>query len=294
MSTDSSFATKEQFESNSVPDLEVDGGRSADSLERDIDARRSSIENIVDALESKLSPGQLFDQALAFTKGNGGEFFSNLGTSIKANPVPVLLATVGVTWLMLGQNQKPRSDGPSMFGQLGEKLSHAAEAVTDSLSDAKAQVRESAHQAGDKASHLADAASGKLDDLKQRASAQATSATGRMKSTSANAQQALLDQGRNLQGSLQYMLREQPLAIAAIGIALGAAIGAALPSTEQENKLLGQTSDKLFSKAKNTMSETWDAVSQTGSEMVDDLKTAAQASPTADGAPQGANQNYQI
>lgn len=270
MSTDSSFATQEDFERDAIAG--VDTSKDPETLERDIDARRANIEHIVDALENKFSPGQLFDQALAFSKSNGGEFLSNLGTSIKNNPVPVLLATVGVTWLMLGQNQRPRSNGPSMFDRVGEKVSDAAASMGDSLSSAREQVRQSAHQVTDKASHLAEAAADRMSDIKGRASAHASTAGEKMKSTSDDAQDALLRQGRNLQGSFQYLLEEQPLALAAIGIALGAAIGAALPATERENKILGQTSDKLATKAKATMTDTWEAVSDAGKDMVDDLK----------------------
>ncbi|MGH8420128.1 MAG: DUF3618 domain-containing protein [Pseudomonas sp.] len=270
MSTDSSFATKEQFEHDAVPELDVP--KSPDMLERDIDARRANIENIVDALENKFSPGQLFDQALAFTKGNGGEFFNNLGTSIKNNPVPVLLATVGVTWLMLGQNQKPRSTGPSMFSNLGEKISTAAGSLSESLADTKDHVRQSVHEMGDKAAHLADTASDKLDGIKQGATAGSSQASEKLKSASDKTQDALLRQGRNLQGTVEYMLKEQPLALAAIGIALGAAIGAALPSTDREDKMFGQTSDKLTKHAKKTMDQTWESVSEAGKGVVDDLK----------------------
>ncbi len=278
MSIDSSFATKEEFEHNAIPDVAIPdatAAKSPETLEREIDARRANIETIVDALENRFSPGQLIDQALAFTKGGGGEFFTNLGISIKNNPVPVLLTTVGVTWLMLGQNQAPRSNGQSMFGHLGEKISDAAESISDSLGNAKDHLRQSAHQISDKAEHLADAAGEKLSDMKDRATSATSSATAKMKSTSDTSQDALMRQGRQLQGSFQYMLQEQPLALAAIGIALGAAIGAALPSTQQENKILGQTSDKLTAKAKSTLNETWGAVSDAGKEMVEDLKHSA-------------------
>lgn len=279
MSIDSSFATKDEFENDRIPDIEIP--RTPDTLERDIDARRATIENIVDALESKLSPGQLFDQALAFSKSNGGEFFNNLGSSVKNNPVPVLLATVGITWLMLGQNQKPRGDGPSMFGQLGEKISDTASAVTGSLQNAKEQVRQSAHQMSDKAGHLADTVGHKVDDLKQRATSGSSNAGEKIKGSSDHAQDALLHQGRQLKGSFQYLLQEQPLALAAIGIALGAAIGAALPSTQRENKMMGQTSDKLTAKAKTSLDKTWESVSGAGKEIVDDFKQSAAAKPAS-------------
>jgi len=269
MSIESSSATDEKFERDALPDVDI--SKNPDDLERDIDARRANIENIVDALENKLSPGQLFDQALAFTKNNGGEFFNNLGTSIKNNPVPVILATVGVGWLMLGENQRPHSAGPSVFSQLGEKLSGAAETVSNSLTGAKDHLRQSAHDLGEKASHLADSASEKMGDAKQRATAGTSDARDTLKETSDRAQDALLRQGRNLQSTVQYMLKEQPLALAAIGIALGAAIGAALPTTPQEDKLFGQTSDKLASKAKETVDQTWNTASDAGKEMMNDF-----------------------
>jgi len=272
MSIESSSATDEKFERDALPDVDI--SKNPDDLERDIDARRANIENIVDALENKLSPGQLFDQALAFTKNNGGEFFNNLGTSIKNNPVPVILATVGVGWLMLGENQRPHSAGPSVFSQLGEKLSGAAETVSNSLTGAKDHLRQSAHDLGEKASHLADNASEKMGDAKQRATAGTSDARDTLKATSDRAQDALLRQGRNLQGTVEYMLKEQPLALAAIGIALGAAIGAALPTTRQEDKLFGQTRDKLANKAKTTMDQTWEAVSDIGKDVVDDFKNS--------------------
>ncbi|WP_122710696.1 DUF3618 domain-containing protein [Pseudomonas viridiflava] len=88
MSIDSSFDTPEHFEEESK--------KSPETLEREIDQQRSSIGNIVDALEKKMSPGQLVDQALGYVKDNGGEFFGNLGNNVKANPVPAVLTTVGV------------------------------------------------------------------------------------------------------------------------------------------------------------------------------------------------------
>lgn len=279
MSIDSSFATKDEFEGDRIPEFELP--KSPDTLERDIDARRANIENIVDALESKFSPGQLFDQALAFTKGNGGEFFSNLGTSVKNNPVPVLLATVGITWLMLGQNQKPRGDENSMLGHLGEKISDAATAVGDSLQNAKDQGRQYAHRMSDKAGHLADSVRHTVDGLQQGAAEGSAGLGEKVTGAAGEAQQALHRQGRQLQGSFQYLLQEQPLALAAIGIALGAAIGAAIPSTQKENEIMGQTSDKLTGKVKTSLDETWKSVTEAGKNILDEVKQSSTAKPSS-------------
>ena len=44
-------------------------------------------------------------------------------------------------------------------------------------------------------------------------------------------------------------MREQPLVVGAVIIAIGAAIGAALPSTRKEDELMGKTRDRLREKA---------------------------------------------
>ncbi len=280
MSIDSSFESglenKETFA--------VESEKSPETLEREIDAQRSSIGNIVDALESKFSPGQLVDQALAYAKGNGGEFFGNLGNTIKANPVPTVLTSVGLLWLMLGQNRSPApssaatGSGASSLGHLGERLSDMAHNVTDSLGNARSRIEETAHRMKDKASDVTDKAS----NLTGSASDKLSSAGQRLNMGSHDASDALQEQARKAQSSFNYMLREQPLALAAIGIALGAAIGAALPSTQRENQLMGQASDQLTDKAKQVASEGYDKVKEVGADLAGEAKSVASSAGTPD------------
>src|SRR5690606_19716507 len=85
-------------------------------LEREIDQQRAEISDIVHALENKLSPGELIDTALGYVKGGSGEFFSNLSNTVKANPVPTVLTSIGLIWLMAGQNRQPRPHIASTSG----------------------------------------------------------------------------------------------------------------------------------------------------------------------------------
>jgi hypothetical protein len=52
---------------------------------------------------------------------------------------------------------------------------------------------------------------------------------------------ALREQGRQ---GLDYVVRDQPLILGAIGLAVGAAVGALIPNTEAENRLMGETRDR--------------------------------------------------
>ena len=98
--------------------IAAEAQKDPETLEREIDQQRESISSIVHELENKLSPGELLDRALRYAKGNGGEFFGNLGETVKANPVPTLLTALGLTWLMMGQNRSaPASGHASLSGQ---------------------------------------------------------------------------------------------------------------------------------------------------------------------------------
>lgn len=74
--------------------------KTAAELQREIDEQRSRVENTIDQIQDKLSPGQLVDELMAYTKGGGGEFLSSLQRNVTANPLPVALLGVSLAWLM--------------------------------------------------------------------------------------------------------------------------------------------------------------------------------------------------
>ena len=79
------------------------GNKSAAELEREVEAQRAEVEQNLDQLQNRLSPGQLMDQLFDYAKnGNGAEFTRNLGRSMRDNPIPVALMGVGMAWLMAG------------------------------------------------------------------------------------------------------------------------------------------------------------------------------------------------
>ncbi|MCO6763492.1 hypothetical protein KQH43_30835, partial [Streptomyces sp. EL5] len=61
----------------------------------------------------------------------------------------------------------------------------------------------------------------------------------RLSDTAAQAKDTLTDQAQQLKGTFDTLLREQPLVVGALGIALGALLGASLPRTETEDRALG-------------------------------------------------------
>ncbi|EJC75231.1 Protein of unknown function (DUF3618) [Rhizobium leguminosarum bv. trifolii WSM2012] len=81
--------------------MENTSDRSSAELQHEIDQDRRRIESRIDAIHERMSPGQLVDEVIAYAKGSGGgEYVTNLGSALKANPLPVALIGVSLAWLM--------------------------------------------------------------------------------------------------------------------------------------------------------------------------------------------------
>jgi hypothetical protein len=75
--------------------------KSAAELERETQAQRSRVEDTIDQIQERLSPGQLVDELLSYGKSHGGgDFIANLGRSATSNPLPIALVGIGLAWLM--------------------------------------------------------------------------------------------------------------------------------------------------------------------------------------------------
>ena len=62
-------------------------------------------------------------------------------------------------------------------------------------------------------------------------------------------------QSERAKSGMDYMMREQPLALGAVGLAIGAVLAAMAPRTRQEDELMGETRDQLMEKAKEAGKE---------------------------------------
>jgi hypothetical protein len=74
-----------------------------------------------------------------------------------------------------------------------------------------------------------------------------------MADTAHEARDSLVHQKDRAVQGYNHLLRENPLALGAIGIAVGALLGTALPTTEPENRMMGEASDRLAAKASDAV-----------------------------------------
>ena len=76
-------------------------------IERELDDTRSRLDDTIGALQRKVAPGTLVDQAVEyFSEGGGMELGRNLGRSMRDNPIPVALIGVGLGWLVLANSRQ--------------------------------------------------------------------------------------------------------------------------------------------------------------------------------------------
>jgi hypothetical protein len=265
------------------------GSKSAAEIEREVKQERAHVERTLDELQERLSPGQLVDQVATYLRGSGGaDFMRNLGETVKQNPVPLALVGVGLAWMMLGDRSGRRDryarssywdeddefaydadraeadlyyeDDPYTVGVSASAYgTGAATAVEHENGEGWAdRAKATAEGARDKAAELRERARGLAEDA--TAGASRLGATARERLSRARAFAGRAGEGRALAGrygrrarqGFLHTLDEHPLVLGAIGLALGAALGSALPPSEPEDRLLGETRDRLKRQAVKT------------------------------------------
>ena len=233
-------------------------------LEFEAEATRQRLSATVDELRSRLTPGHALDEIIARTRdGAAGEFVRNLGRDVARNPLPVTLAGAGLAWLMLARNGA--SDGE---GRPGMRYTDAETDVApaDGGDDFAAGVLEGAHRTKDYVADQTQAAGEAMSDFAastcdatasayHTASAKVRDMGATVRQRSRETATRASEAGR----SVVDLCREQPLVLAGIGIALGALVGALLPRTATEDRLLGRAADDLKSEGMALATESYEA-----------------------------------
>ena len=213
------------------------------AIERKIDATRADMRATLEALERRFSFDRLVDLTVGRIRERGGEFAGNLTDTATQNPVPLLLVSLGVGWLMLTSRRGRRADDSGSYstsrgyrermGAVRERAVHAADEASGAVSSARETVK---HAAESSREALRSATQSSRDTIGQTAESLREGA-----SRAASIAREQVDYAR---GGVDRLLQEQPLVLGALGLAAGAIIGALLPTTEQEDRLLGEPRDR--------------------------------------------------
>lgn len=217
--------------------------RSPQDLEREGEQIRADLDRTLDEIERKLSPGELLDRSVDFLRNNGSEFIREAGETVRNNPIPVLLTAAGLIWLTTSIATRHRSRASSYdeseefssYRGSGEDMGeygHNDGGIRSKVDEARERVSSAAHR-------VSDRVTGTAQDVADRARGRLSSTMHSMRNRTENVRTDLLD-----------LVQRQPIALGALAVAAGALIGAALPITQYENRLVGPARDRTLARAK--------------------------------------------
>lgn len=264
-------------------------------LKAQIEETRSQMGETIDALQEKLSFSNVSDQvsetvsnaietakdsiydatigkAVEFMK-SAGDGISNSGVvrTVKRNPFPLLLIGVGAGLLAYqsysgGRSRRSRSSGRYLSGRydaeygrsegmnLGE--SGTGESYTGKAYNRISDTASGAYQSVTGAvSNAYEGVSGKLGDV--------YSSAGDVANRALDTAGEYKDKAYE---TYDYYIDENPLAVGAVALAVGAAVGLAIPATRFEGRVMGEARENLLHKAQDVAGDLVDRAKQVASE----------------------------
>jgi ElaB/YqjD/DUF883 family membrane-anchored ribosome-binding protein len=211
------------------------GERRPEEIQAEIARTRGDMDATLTAIEQRLTPGQLIDQGLDYVRSSGAnEFVSNLGGSVKNNPIPVALMGIGMAWLMATGNRKPSylREGGSVEGATSGMMQRASAG----MSSTKDRLSQTTQSAKERVGQIGQGARERVEKMRHQA--------------------------ERVRTGYDSLVREQPLVLGAIGLAVGALLAAAAPRTRREDELMGEASDRLAERAKEAGKQTLEKAKQ--------------------------------
>jgi hypothetical protein len=326
--------------------------KSSAELEREVSEQRNRVEARIGEIKDRLSPGQLVDELLSYTKDGGSKFASNLGQQVTANPIPAALIGVGIVWLMnsdmnggTDQVSMPRyreewdeypyarvsagrlrrishkadeagkwwsefeTDSAARYRAQADALGNRAGYFTDEtgkkfsgfIDDAGNRVRQFQDEAGNTLDDALGWASHSWSDLQSKVGRQMHGLTSAASSAVTGTRQLGSNLGDTVQTGADQLTRQisslfeqQPLIAGALAFAAGAALGASLPHTQEEDQLVGEEADRvrrkageaagsLYKKGKEQAADLYDEVTDKAGQLYADTKERASDLATTPG-----------
>ena len=232
-------------------------------------------------------------------RGTRPDFMSGLNDALRQNPVPAALVGMGILWLFTGgRNVRLGGATHSIAGGIGRsaygaggatyrgvrsavgRVGDGLQAAAEGAEAASATVAETAREAAGVVGSTFTSAgrhAGEAYDQAARAWAQGDGepvdeAPADRHTNFASAQETLAD-----------LFARQPLMLGAVGLAIGAAVAASLPTSKAEDRLMGETAEAV----KDRAGQLWDEAKAAGAELTSKALEEADAqglTPKAVGA----------
>lgn len=238
-----------------------------EAMEDEIRATRRSIDDKVERIQNRLSPGDMVDSVVDFARSNGGAIAGGIGRSVREHPLPVAMIGAGVIWLALSSRADRHAEDD--YAEVLED--DDGESTTEKLRHKASDLR---HKAAERAADFSDDVRGRARQTRRKAGA-----LGRRTG----------DQAVRAGRASGQFVKDHPILVGAAGIALGAAIAASLPRTGREDRAFGARADRARTAAKEAAVKEGRKVQEAAKAAVAKAReTAERKAPTGDDLRQDA------
>jgi uncharacterized protein YjbJ (UPF0337 family) len=228
--------------------------------------------------------------------------------TIKANPLPATLIGVGLAWMWMnrgstsgggtaryddryrraglydegqrryagtGTSRTGQPNAAGVWDRTTDAAGNLASKVSSTVGSAVGQVQETA---GNLAGKAKDTVSGVVDQAQETAGYLVDQAQ---------------HQAQRVEDRFKVAMRESPLAIGAVALALGAAAGLAIPQTRKENEWMGEARDTLVDKAQSVAHDTIEQVQQVAQKVTEEVAGSGDQNQQGQQGGQGGQQASQ-
>ena len=196
-------------------------------------------------------------------RGSPGDFLSELTAAARDNPLSTALIGLGLLWMFAGGGAKALvSNGGGQ--RIGKRLGQAPRATRRAVSSVASGVQAAGGAVGSGIASLGGGVArtgSRLGQAVSSAAAQTTRGVSAAAQGIGSATHRAVESlprppsPRALQPNLRDFAQRQPWALGAVGLAIGAGLGAALPPTESERRVVGETSAAVKERARSMASE---------------------------------------
>jgi ElaB/YqjD/DUF883 family membrane-anchored ribosome-binding protein len=227
----------------------------SEDIQNEIERTRGEMADTLQAIERKLSPRQLMDQAVDTMRDIASDY-SRVGQAVRENPIPLALIGLGVGWLAITNIR-----GGSASADIGSASETGGAWGASTMGD---------YGAGAGAPTSGYGAEG-AEGLKQRAADMASQAKARLSESASSARARVSQWGSSARrqageaaDATVETYQEHPLTMGVVAMLLGAAIGAMLPRSSVERRMLGQSD--LGLRTREAVRQTAEQIKSTGQE----------------------------
>ncbi|NPD18397.1 DUF3618 domain-containing protein [Alterinioella nitratireducens] len=233
----------------------IDDDPTPSDLEAEIAAERSALAESLSDLTRQLSPENLVNSIGDTLRDQSEDLAHAVVKGVRENPVALGLMGAGLAWLMLGN--KVTGDGDPRPASRPAAEPGRVEKTRRFISDSAAEMRDTIYEG---TSELSDIARDRVIQAREKAIA----AQEKIEAASHRA----LRRGHSF-------YEENPLIVAVGLAAAGAALAAALPRTEAENRAFGARRDALVEEAERIWYDEVARAKAAGRAALDEMRVMA-------------------